>query len=84
MEFEEAIKEIVEQNYGGDSNKFLRSLRHRTILFLLTSGFGFILSLALYNDGYMPYLLTTLSTIVFVIGVISHRLYNQCYRFLNK
>ena len=38
MEFEDQIKEIVNEKYGGDSKRFLRNLEKQTISFLLTGG----------------------------------------------
>ena len=84
MEFEETVKDIVDKNYNGDSDKFLRSLRLKTILFLLSGGFWIIASVILYNAGGRPYLSGILGVIIFIIGVLSHRLYNQCYKVLNK
>jgi hypothetical protein len=84
MEFEDTIKEIINEKYDGDSDKFLKSLEKQTITFLLMGGLCFMFSLIVYNSGVKPYLTGTVGSIIFLIGVFSHRLYNKCYKFLNK
>jgi len=84
MEFEDQIKEIVNDKYGGDSDKFLKNLEKQTITFLLTGGMCFMFSILVYKTGRIPYLTGTLGSIIFLIGIFSHRLYNKCYKLFNK
>ena len=84
MEFEDAIKEIVNEKYGGDSDRFLKNLEKQTITFLLTGGLCFIFSLIIYKTGKIPYFTGTIGSIIFLVGVFSHRLYNKCYKLFNK
>ena len=84
MEFEDTIKEIVNEKYGGDSDRFLKNLEKQTITFLLTGGLCFIFSLIIYKTGKIPYFTGTIGSIIFLVGIFSHRLYNKCYKLFNN
>jgi hypothetical protein len=85
MEFEKEVKKIVDDNYGGDGDKFLSSIKMKTILFLLFGGFSLIISMMIYkNSDILPISTITIGSIFMIIGIISHYMYNQSFKSLNK
>ena len=84
MEFEKEIKKIVDDSYGGDVDKFLHSLKMKTILFLGFGGFGVVFSMMVYKstDGNIPLVTLTIGIIFMIIGMLSHFMYNESLKAL--
>ena len=82
--FEESIKELVNEKYGGNSEIFLKSLEKQTYTFLIFGGISIIMAMIIYQSGKPPYFTGTVGGIMFLIGVFSHRLYNKCFKLFNN
>jgi len=85
MEFDKQIKKIVDDSYGGDVDKFLHSLKMKTIMFLVFGGFCLLFSMMVYKStgGNLPIVTLTIGIIFMIIGMLSHFMYNESFKALN-
>ena len=84
MEFEKQVKKIVDDSYGGDVDKFLSSLKLKTITFLSFGGFGLLFAMLIHKMGGTPIATSIIGVIFMIIGMLSHFMYNETYKALKK
>ena len=83
MEFEKEVKKIVDTNYGGDVDKFLSSIRVKTLLFLSLGGLVLLLSMFRYKSiGVIISPILILGIFSMIIGMLYHFMYNEAYKAL--
>lgn len=82
MEFEKQVRKIVDDSYGGDVDKFLSSLKLKTITFLSFGGSGLLFAMLIYKMGGLPIATSIIGIIFMIIGMLSHFMYNETYKAL--
>jgi hypothetical protein len=83
MEFEKEVKKIVDTNYGGDVDKFLSSIKIKTIMFLSLGGLVLLLSMFRYKSiGVIISPMLIIGIFSMIIGMLYHFMYNESYKAL--